>query len=124
MASDTGTESVNEVQKLAIDLREAPEHGSDLQLSPARSQKGGYVVVTRRQHNRGNNIRHVSDPSCSHAVDCTKAFGASGGRPTSRGDARRHRAIQNTGECAQQLHLCRGGSLIVPNTDDTGRQQA
>lgn len=51
-------------------------------------------------------------------------FRASGCTSTPRRHAWRNGAIQNTGECAQQLHLCRHGSLIVPGTDDASRQQA
>lgn len=65
-----------------------------------------------------------SSPLISRAWTCTKAFDASGSTSTSRRHAWWQGAIQHTGECAQQLHLGRRGSLIVPGADDTGRQQA
>ncbi len=64
------------------------------------------------------------EPSGDHMVDYIKAFRTSGGPLTPRRHSRRHGAVQNTGECAQQFHFCRRGSLIVPGADDTSRQQA
>jgi hypothetical protein len=51
-------------------------------------------------------------------------MGLSGGTLTSWRHARRHGAIQNTGERTQQLQFRRGGILIVPDADGTGFQQA
>lgn len=67
-------------------------------------------------------LSHKNQANAHRQSQCLR-IGATDGTSSSRRHARRHGAIQDTGECTQQLHLRRRGSLIVPGTGDTGLQK-